>query len=232
MKFRLIAAFACLLLAPLGQALAPVGGVGIINSYSTNFPLTENPLSESGTWINGSISSPRTSAQSVSGHAYGTMSSFDGTNFDDSVAILAKTFHQNQSVQGTLFNSGAINGQEAELVLRGNISASSNTGYETDLVLVTNSVNLVSWNGPPNNFTTLASATSGVSFANGAVWSAQIVGTVITIKCNGTTVLTHDTAGDAFQIASGSPGMGFWNETGSSTNSPNLGWSHFQASDL
>lgn len=202
------------------------------NGYATNFPLTENPISEAGLWIPGGISSPRTNPQTVGTHAYGTMSSFDGTNFIDSIAVLNAPFSANQSVQGTVWNTGAVDGLEIELVLRGNISALSNTGYEVDIVHTGPSVGLVSWNGPPNAFTILTTSNVNVSISDGDVWFAQMVGTVVTVKCNGNLVLTYDTAGDAFKIASGTPGIGFWNQTGSATNSPNFGWKHFQASNL
>lgn len=204
-----------------------------IKSYSTNFPLTENPISEGAVWVSGGISSPRTNVQTANNHAYATMSSFDGTNFDDSIAVLAQGYSANQSCQGTIWNTGAINGQEVELVLRGNIAATSNTGYEVDLVIQGGTAALVSWNGPANIFTQLvANTATNVSLNDGDVWLAQMIGPLITVKCNTNIVFTYDTSGDAFRILSGSPGMGFWNQTGSSANSPNFGWKHWQATEL
>lgn len=203
-----------------------------LKSYSTNFPLTENPLSEGGIWIAGGISPPRTNPQTASNHAYGTMTTFDGTNFPDSIAVLAATYHPNQSVSGTVWNSGAVDGTEIELVLRGLISPASNTGYEVDIVHIGPLVNLVSWNGPANNFTVLTSSTTNIDLSDGAVWFASIIGTVITVTCNGNSVLSWDTSGDAFKISSGSPGLGFWNQTTSSVNSPLFGWKHWQAAEL
>lgn len=227
---RPLAALLCLLLAlPIGARNPHGFGTG----FFTNFPSTENPLSQSGAWIEGGISSPRTNAQSTTGHAYGTMSSFDMVNFNDSIAVLAQNFPANQAVQGTIFNSSALSGQEVELILRGNISGASNTGYEVDLVLSNNSANLVSWNGPPNDFTILVNdATTNASFNNGDVWYAQIVGTVVTVKCNNLPVISYDTSGDTFKISSGHPGVGFWNQTGSSANSIKFGWSTFMANYL
>jgi len=161
------------------------------------------------------------------------MSSFDGTNFPDSVAILNKGFRPNHFVQGVIYNSSAISGLETELVLRGVCNASTNTGYEVDLVLGTGTAQLVRWNGPPNDFAILVSGlTTNVSFADGAVWYAQIVGTVITIKCNNAPVTTYDTSGDGLILTTGEPGMGFWNQTGSSANSTKLGWKSFLAQEI
>lgn len=201
-------------------------------SYSTSFPLTENPISEGGTWISGGINPPRTDAQTA-GHAYGTMTSFDGTNFDDSIAILSRVYPNNQWVQGVIWNASAPSNMEIELVLRGNLTSSNNTGYELD-ILDSGVVSWVSWNGPDNTFTLLAQTTIGTSINDGDVWYGQIVGTVLSAKCNGVTVaaLTYDTTSDAVKIASGSPGMGFWNNTGSSTNSPKFGWKSFSAGSL
>lgn len=216
-----------------GKIVGSAGTALFTKFYSTNFPLTENPLSEGGIWIDGGISSPRTNPQSVAGHAYGTMSSFDGTNFPDSIAVLAASYHPNQSVQGTIFNSGAIAGLEVELVLRGDITATNNTGYEVDLVLSNTSLGLVRWNGAPNDFTILQSGiTTNVSLANGSVWFAKIVGTLITVTCNGSAVTTYDTSADSLILQGGRPGLGFWNQTGSSANSPNFGWSNWQASEI
>lgn len=218
------------LLAFSAHALIPLGGSGV--SFSTSFPLTENPISQGGAWISGGINPPRTDARTDGVHAFGTMSSFDGTNFPDSIAILSQIFPGNQWVQGTVWNTGAVDNTEIELVLRGNLTSSTNTGYEIDIVHGGPIINLVSWNGPDNDFTIIATQTSGITVNDGNIFYAQIVGTVITIKLNGTTVLTHDTSGDAFKIASGSPGIGFWNQTGSSTNSPLFGWKSFSAGSL
>lgn len=202
-------------------------------SYTTSFARAEVPISEDRRWTSGGINPSRTAVVTDGAHAYGTMGSFDSTNFIDSIAILTPSFPANQSVQGTIYNSSALSGQEAELVLRGNLTTVTNTGYEIDLVLSSGSISVVSWNGPANTFTVLQSGiTANVSFVDGAVWYAQIVGTVITVKCNGTTVTTYDTVSDAFKVASGNPGIGFWNQTGSVANSTKLGWKSFTAGSL
>ena len=204
-------------------------------SYTTTFPQIENPISESEAWISvGAINSHCTNVQTDGSIAYGTMVSFDSVNYTDSIALVTKAFPANQSVQVTLSNTSAPSGLEVELWLRGNASSSSMSGYECDLVVSSGSLYIVRWNGPANDFTILVSAiTANVSLADGAVWYAEIVGTVITVKCNGTTVYTYDTAAEgASKITSGNPGIGFWNETGSAGNQNKFGVKDFSANPI
>ena len=201
-----------------------------VKSYSTNFNATENPISESGAWLSAAtINSNVTNVQTGGGIAYGTMISFDTVNYIDSIALMTGTFSVNQSVQATLSNSSAVSGLEAEIWLHGNITPTTVTGYEVDLVYGSGNLYLARWNGPANNYTQVAGPISAnVVLTNGAVWYAEIVGTVITVKCNGTSVLVYDTAAEgASKITSGNPGIGFWNETGSAGNQNKLGWTDF-----
>jgi hypothetical protein len=203
-------------------------------AYTTSFPLTENPISEGTVWNDGASILGRTSVQTDGVHAFGTMVSFDGTNYTDSQALQKGTWSPNQSVQATLYNNGAISGLEAELVLRATGTGSTNTGYEIDLFFGGGNVHIVRWNGPANDFTDLTPSgiSTNVSLSDGAVWYADILGTLITVKCNGNVVTTYDTSGDTLKFSSGVPGMGFWNETGSSANSTKLGFKNFTASEL
>src|SRR5437879_2900763 len=57
------------------------------NSYSTNFPLTENPISEGGRWLNGgTVGLDWTNFRTTSNKAYGLEVGTNG--YDDSTAIL------------------------------------------------------------------------------------------------------------------------------------------------
>ena len=211
-------------------AMVPMTG------YSTEFPGTENPLSEGGVWTTG-IFSGRTAAQSASGHAYGTMVGFDGVNYLDSAACLSG-FPANHSVEATLYNNSAPSGLETELLLRVNLTVSSITAYEIDLYLGGTAVHVVRWNGSGNSFTdsSLGAVTNNVSFANGAVWSASISGNLINVHCNGAAVVTDldiTTAfGGGLVINSGNPGIGFWNETADAGNCPLFAWDNFTAAGL
>lgn len=179
--------------------------------------------------VNGNV----TNVQTAGGNAYGTMVSFNGTDYTDSIAIL-RGYSPDQYVQVTLANTSAPSGLEIELWLRGNVDANNVSGYEIDLVVSSGSLYIVRWNGPKNNYTILVSAiTANVSLADGAVWYAEIVGTVITVKCNGTTVYTYDTAAEgSSKITSGNPGIGFWNETGSAGNQNKFAVKDFTANTL
>src|SRR5260370_29942872 len=130
------------------------------NSYSTNYPLTENPIAEKSIWINGgTVGIDWSNVQAVKGHASGTQV-WVGT-YNDSTAILSGAWGSDQSVQatvvaGTLWQSSV---EEVELRLRTSISAHSITGYEFDFRDASPGgyVNIVRWNGPLNNFTEIAS---------------------------------------------------------------------------
>lgn len=211
----------------------------IAQQYSTSFLLTENQISENGAWSRTTVQS-KTAVQTSGGNAFGTMTTFDGTNYNDSCACLTGAFPANQQITATLYNNGAGSlGIEAELLLRCTFDATHATCYELDLVNSGGHAVLVRWDftstSAPNAYEVRADSNTGpnpgaVSFANGAVWVFKIVGTVITATCNGTTVITYDTVGDSIKYATGSPGIGFWNATGSSANSLKLGWSDFVAS--
>lgn len=224
-------------------------GGGSLDTYTTTFPLTENPISESSAWVNGSVFSQgaatKTDVQTGSGNAYGTMVSFDGTNFIDSIAHLAQWSSSNHEVTGTFANSGAVNGLEAELFLRLSITPTHVFGYELDCVYSGSHVVLVRWDmtaASPNAFSSppLAdSAGSGVTtnFADGDQLYASVVGNIITAKYKAVggsfqTLFTHDISGDSTSYSSGAPGIGFWNQTGSSANQPLLGWKDFTAVSL
>jgi hypothetical protein len=204
------------------------------SSFSTSFPLTENPISQGGAWRTGlGTGLVWTDPQTDGAGAFGTMISFDTVNFIDSIGCLSG-FSANHSVTATLRNNGAVTGLEAELLLRFDISANNARGYEVDLVFSSTQMHFVRWNGPKNSFTDISGGIStGVTMNDGDVWFASAVGNIITIKCNGTTVYTHDISGDTgSQWTDGNPGIGFWNETGSALNQPKMGWKNITAVSL
>lgn len=201
------------------------------SGYSTSFPATENPISQSGKWICGGITGlDWTNPQTTGGlGAYGTQTPHTPPPYDDSIAHLDPTkfsIGARQWAQGTLFNNSAFGGIEAELLLDFSISAHSATGYEIDLVQALGLVQVVRWDGPLNAFTQLLSATSGVVFTTGAVWYAQIDASGnITVKCNGMTVLTVTDSTYANQ-ANRMPGLGFYRDTnnGAPSAANTFGW--------
>lgn len=196
-------------------------------AYSTSFPSTENPISESGAWTNGGTTGlDWTNVQTTSGLAFPTQVAHSSPPYDDSVACLSG-FSPDQWAQGTIHNSSASL-REVELHLRCSISSHSITSYEID-VTTNFGLSVVRWNGALNNFTYLVEALTGanITHANGDVWYAQIVGNTITVKCNGVVVWQ----GTDNNISSGNPGIGFYSDTnsGSPTSNNTMGWSAFSA---
>lgn len=209
----------------------------------TNFPATENPISQGGIWTPGSTFSAGAASKTnvqTAGKAYGTMVSFDGTNFTDSIACLSG-FGANQEVTCTLAASGTVTGLEVEILLRADITSAHVFLYEFDCVKDLNGIALVRWDmtvASPNTFTVLRNAVnSEVSFNNGDQVYGSIVGTLITCKYKPSggsfsTLFTYDTVSDATKYSSGNPGIGFWNKNGPGTLDPNFAWSDFLANTL
>jgi hypothetical protein len=204
--------------------------------YSTTFPLTENPISEGGKWVNGGVVGlDWTNISTTPGRAVGHET---GANFSDSTAVLQNlTWAPDQKVTAVVSSTEApIDNcsQEVELRLRTAISVNSITGYEIDYEYSTNStgyMQIVRWNGPFADFTVLRTFDGqqyGVT--NGDTVMATIVGNVITAYKNGVQMgqVTDST------YSSGSPGMGFNLDNGvsgcSGTNA-SYGFSTFAAED-
>ena len=192
------------------------------NTYTTNFPLTENPISENGKWINGKTTGlDWANVTTTPGKAIGTESGSNG--YDDSTAILAGTWGPDQTAQATVFAAQGFHG-EVELRLRSSISAHQNSGYEINFS--GGYCQVVRWEGALGDFTMLANNT-GASVQNGDVVKASIVGSEISVYINGNKV--NDVIDSTYK--SGAPGIGFFNA--GSSNSPNsdYGFTNFTASD-
>ena len=210
-------------------------------TYTTNFPLTENSISEGGRWTPGGIFG-KTNVQTSPGKAFGTMVRFDRVNYIDSCACLSG-FGPDQEATGTIANSGGFSGYslEVELLLRAEITADHIHLYEVDCVWGGRGIALVRWDmtrAKPNWFTFLRGLKDGeVPFSSGDQVYASIIGTIITVKYKRTggafiTLFTHDTAGDSVRYSSGNPGIGFWNESGNPAIVSNFAWSSFSANTL
>jgi hypothetical protein len=216
-------------------------------AYTTNFPLSENPINEGGRWINGEIFG-KTDVQTTPGKAYGTMVSFNGSQFIDSCACL-RGFGPDHEVLCTISNSGAVNGLEVEILLRAEITSAHVFLYELDCVYADGGIHLVRWDvtkSNPNSFTVLRKSHTvlrkllggEVSFSDGDQVYAKIVGTVVTCRYKlvgdraFSDLFTYDTALDPVRHSRGNPGIGFWNETGSASNQSKFAWSSFTANTL
>src|ERR1051325_3674641 len=70
-------------------------------TYSTSFPLTENPISEGGKWINGGAAGGNLwgNVQTTPGMAFGVS---EPTQFGDPTAVLTGTWAPDQSAEATI----------------------------------------------------------------------------------------------------------------------------------
>ncbi len=197
------------------------GAEAIARTYTTEFPLTENPISEGGNWINGgTVGLDWSNVETTLGLAYGLES---GTvDYTDATALITGAWGPDQIVQATVYKGTTYDGDspEVELRLRSSLSAHVCNGYE-----ITHSAGpgdsgyliIVRWNGPVGNFSYLtvtcafggwngqACTDATYNVNNGDVVEATISGSTISVYKNGT---LEGTAKDT-TFTTGSPGMGF-----------------------
>lgn len=182
--------------------------------YTTAFPLTENPISEGGNWINGqAVGLDWHDVSTTPGLAIGHQS---GTSYTDGTALLTGAWGPTQTVEAVVHTVNPKEScyQEVEMRLRSTLTAHSCTGYEISFKATKSAsayLIIVRWNGPVGDFTYLKNVTGAqYGIAEGDTVKATIVGNVITAYLNGVAV---GTATDP-TYTTGSPGMGFNLETG------------------
>jgi hypothetical protein len=204
---------------------------GINGSYSTTFPLTENPISEGGSWTNGGATGLGwANVQTTPGLSFGTGPVNAGTYlYADPTAVLQGAWAQDQQVQATVKVPGVYGRaccKEVELRIRTTITGNSITGYELNCSVVPAGpyLTLVRWNGPLNNFTYIVR--NATPCVNGDVLKLTAVGNTFTIYKNGVQVLQGTDA--TFQ--KGSPGVGFYDSV--DNNWSGFGLSNFSASNV
>jgi len=205
------------------------------HNYWTTFSLTEDPISESGRWINGgAIGLNWTNVSSSSGLAIGHQI---GASYTDATAVLGGTWGPDQRVTAAVYATNPIDAcyQEVEMRLRTVVSPLSITGYEVSYkssLTASAYLIIVRWNGLLGDFTVLLD-TRGTQFGvtTGDVVSATIAGNVITAYKNG--VQMGQAVDNTF--TSGSPGMGFNLENaapGCAGTNGNYGFTNFSATDF
>src|SRR5215831_3829689 len=96
-----------LLLFPLVVAgsllLWGAGAEAIAATYTTNFPLTENPISEGGQWINGKTTGiDWADVQTIPGQAFSTETG-RGPNYADGTALLTGSWGPTQTVEAVVY---------------------------------------------------------------------------------------------------------------------------------
>jgi hypothetical protein len=189
------------------NAAIPVAVHPHFNTYTTNFPLKENPISEGGHWISGK----------TVGIDWGDVSTTPGLavghagprRWADATALLTGTWGPTQTAEVVVSSKAIRRYPEVSLRLRSTLSAHHCSGYE-----ISNSLRkdgsayliIVRWNGPLGDFTFLTQLNGkqyGVT--TGDVVKAAIVGNVITAYKNGVELaqVTDNT------YPTGNPGMGF-----------------------
>jgi chitodextrinase len=204
-----------------------------LRPYSTNFSLSENPISEGGNWINGKTDGlDWADVRTIPGLAFGTQTGNNG--FDDSVALVSGTWGPDQSVQATVHsvNQSLNYFEEVELWLRGNITAHSATGYEINFRCTgdfsAGYMQIVRWNGPLSSYTYVDYSGNGVNgVKNGDVVKASITGTTIKVWVND--ILVGQATDNSY--SSGRPGMGFFLQNAGAEANADFGFTNFTATD-
>jgi hypothetical protein len=194
---------------PITNASAATSGT---HTYTTNFPLTENPISENGNWTDGGTvgldwANVMTTGAKVEG--VGPAS----TAYSDPTAALTGVWGPDQTVTVTVYSNGVEDkpnqgyDKEVEIRLRTSISAHRITGYEINCRTPSDSfsyIQIVRWNGALGDFTSL-NILNGTGCSNGDVLKASITGSTIHVYRNGTLMLS---ATDS-TFTTGNPGVGF-----------------------
>lgn len=178
-----------------------------VNTYTTNFPLKEDPISEGGRWIDGK----------TVGLDWGNVSTTPGLaighagpkRFADATALLAGTWGPTQTAEAVVLSKKVFRYPEVSLRLRSALSPHNCSGYEISNSLKSDDsayLIIVRWNGPLADFTYLAQL-HGKQYGvkTGDVVKATIVGNVITAYKNGVQI---GQATDNTYIT-GNPGLGF-----------------------
>jgi hypothetical protein len=211
-------------------SLAVIQAAG--TASSTNFPLTENPISEGGKWITGkAFGLDWSDVATQPGLAFGTQTGSGGYN--DSLAILNGNWSADQSGTATVHSVNQVGGnvfEEVEILLRFAIGAHSARGYEINFRSLNSTesyTQIVRWNGPLGSFTLLdARGGSSYGIRDGDTVKATIVGNTITSYINGVAKLSVTDS----TFSTGSPGMGFYLQGASGVNG-NYGFTSYTASD-
>jgi hypothetical protein len=199
-----------------------------VRSYSTQFPLDEDPISEGGAWLNGRKDGiDWIDIVSKNGVAYGEVSRMgvperraeqgdivddapEG-DYDDPTAVLTGEWGPNQLAKAVVFSRNPTDAyyQEVQIRLRHTMRPSFCSGYEVFFrCLKTEAAyaEIVRWNGTVGDWTSLQRHV-GVQYGveDGDEISASIVGDVIKGFINGVEMIT--VVDDA--LTSGAPGIGF-----------------------
>jgi hypothetical protein len=214
-------------------------------TYSTNFPLTENPISEGGNWVAG---------QSAGNNLWGDIQTngtialgvSEPTAYGDPTAILRGPWGPDQTAQAVVRVSGVPFDKcchEVEVRLRTTIDPVDHTitGYEVFCSVVPSGgyCGIATWGGPNGIFNARIGHYIGHNrnpyVRDGDVLMGVVTGTnpvTITAYINGDPVMSAEDSGQAGwePWTTGSPGIGFFDDQGDRRWS-DFGISSFSAHD-
>jgi hypothetical protein len=196
----------------------------VARSYTTTFPLNENPISEGGLWLQTDVTN--TKVQTVGGNAFGTQADGPYSPYDDSHTYMTG-FGNDYEIEGIVYLASPSlpnePNHEIELLLRytddnpvrstpyGDTHAN---GYEINIHHNGGYLNLGRWKGDA-----LVSLYGPVVPATGDRFKARIVGQTISVYWNETLLFTHTDNDPTWKITTGHPGFGFFiNPGGGNTN--------------
>jgi hypothetical protein len=183
---------------------------GFAQTYTTNFDLAENPISEGGKWMHKDAT--LTLVKTTGGIACGTQTGSGG--YDDSNAYLTG-FGTDYVIEGTIYKKSGLSGpfREVELLLRWtddnplrntSYGPTHANGYEINIAYSGQYMNLGRWMGAA-----LVMPTPPVP-ANGDKFKAQIVGQTITCWWNNVQIFQYTDNDAALKVTTGNPGIGFY----------------------
>jgi hypothetical protein len=202
-------------------------------TFSTEFDLVEDPVSEAGAWINGMTDGlDWADCATTNGYIYGLQSG--QTGYDDATALLAGTWGSNQTAGAIVYlgERGSYDAwEEVEIRLRSAITANVNNGYE--VIFSTKPapfgyVQIVRWNGPlaSYNYVNLTYSVPELFVVNdGDEVKGEIIGSTINAYINGVLVAS----GTEETYTTGSPGVGFYHQLPG--GNLNYGFKSFWATD-
>jgi hypothetical protein len=193
------------------------------NSYSTNFPVAQNPISENGNFVTSTSPAVNWSGLELGGGgnlpvapvdiaAPGEAESVDyaDPNYGDALAVLTGTWGANQSVSITVGDIPATSAGYEELEIHLRTDPTTGTGYEITWAYNHDYILIATWNGGgvvgTGAYTTLYYASgSQYAIAPSDTLTASIQGDVITMYTDGVQVaqIVDGT------FSSGNPGFGF-----------------------
>ena len=210
-------------------------------NYTTNVPATENPVWESGNWLNGQADGlDWTNVRTTPGLAFGTevaAADFGSSLLDDSTALLTGAWGPDQTVTATVYvnptnqQAGLIY-NEVEIRLRSSISGHFCDGYEVMFSMRNDNscyVTIAKWNGALGSYGAWDGVTgSQYILHTGDVVKASAIGQTITAYING--VQVYQITDNVF--TSGKPGIGFYKQgTSPATANSDYGFKNIVVSD-